>query len=94
MLPGIFFSIPTIVALCSGFPGFEITYSDMMENISVNLSAEYGTIFLSPMLMQFWQPLSSGLSVNRGDGEPKGLILEGRAEVINIALQSIKYLGY
>lgn len=65
-----------------------------MENISVNLSAEYGTIFLSPMLMQFWQPLSSGLSVNRGDGEAEDLILEGRAEVINIALQSIKYLGY
>ncbi|KAJ9699630.1 hypothetical protein PVL29_005479 [Vitis rotundifolia] len=76
-----------------GFPGFEITYSDMMENISVNLSAEYGTIFLSPMLMQFWQPLSSGLSVNRGDGEAGDLILEGHAEVINIALQSIKYLG-
>lgn len=83
-----------LLALCSGFPGFEITYSDMMENISVNISAESGTIFLSPLLMQFGQPLSSGLSINRGDGEAKDLILEGHAEVINIALQSIKYLGY
>ncbi|XP_062175751.1 protein GAMETE EXPRESSED 2-like isoform X3 [Alnus glutinosa] len=76
-----------------GFSGFEIKYSDQMENISITLSAKFGTVFLSPMLMQFWQPMWSGLFVNRGGQEAKDLILEGCAEVINFALQSIQYLG-
>ncbi|KAM4116440.1 hypothetical protein ACB094_02G050100 [Castanea mollissima] len=76
-----------------GFSGFEIRYSDQMENISVNLSAQSGIIFLSPMLMQFWQPMWSGLSVNRGGEEVKDLILEGSLEVINSALKAIQYLG-
>lgn len=46
------------------------------------------------MLMQFWQPMWSGLSVNRGGEEVKDLILEGSLEVINSALQAIQYLGY
>jgi hypothetical protein len=65
-----------------------------MENISITLSARFGTVFLSPMLMQLWQPMWSGLFVNRGGQEEKDLILEGCAEVINFALQSIQYLGY
>ncbi|XP_035539141.1 protein GAMETE EXPRESSED 2 isoform X2 [Juglans regia] len=76
-----------------GFFGFEIRYSDQMENISIILTAQAGTVFLSPMLMQFWEPMWSGLSVNRGGEEAKDLILEGRVEVINFALQSIQYLG-
>jgi hypothetical protein len=89
-MSGIFFSL----ALFRGFSGFEIKYSDQMENISITLSAQFGTVFLSPMLMQFWQPMWSGLFVNRGGQEAKDLILEGCAEVINFALQSIQYLGY
>jgi hypothetical protein len=65
-----------------------------MENISITLSAHFGTVFLSPMLMQFWQPMWSGLFVNRGGQEAKDLILEGCTEVINFALQLIQYLGY
>lgn len=81
------------LAICSGFPGFEIRYSDMMESISVNLSAQSGTVFLAPMLMQFWEPVWTGISVYKEDGEVKGLILEGNVEVINFALQSIQYYG-
>ncbi|GMY27774.1 protein GAMETE EXPRESSED 2 isoform X1 [Fagus crenata] len=76
-----------------GFSGFEIRYSDQTENISVTISAQSGTVFLSPMRMQFWQPMLSGLSVNRGSEEAKDLILEGPMEVINSALQAIQYLG-
>lgn len=66
----------------------------MMENISVNLTAQSGRVFLSPMLMQFWEPVSTGLSVYTSDGDTKGLILVGCVEVINFALQSIQYFGY
>ncbi|KAM1923418.1 hypothetical protein ACFX15_021336 [Malus domestica] len=76
-----------------GFHGFEIRYSDAMENISVNLTAQSGTVFLSPMLMQFWEPVWTGLSVYTSDGDAKGLILVGCVEVINFALQSIQYFG-
>lgn len=64
----------------------------MMENISVNISARSGTIFLSPMLMQFWSPFN-GLAVHRGDEEAKALVLEGTVEVVNFALRSIQYFG-
>ncbi|KAH9683538.1 protein GAMETE EXPRESSED 2 [Citrus sinensis] len=76
-----------------GFLGFEIRYSDMLENICVSLSARSGTVILSSMMMQFWQPMSSGLSVRIGDGDQMELIIEGSVEVINMALQSIQYLG-
>ncbi|XVE65590.1 hypothetical protein DITRI_Ditri08aG0012400 [Diplodiscus trichospermus] len=76
-----------------GYSGFEIKYSDPMENISVILSAMSGTIFLSPMKMQFWQPIWSELSVNAGDEKGKNLTMEGHLEAINFALQSIQYLG-
>ncbi|XP_062104334.1 protein GAMETE EXPRESSED 2 [Humulus lupulus] len=75
-----------------GFSGFELRYSDMNENISVNLSAKSGTISLSPMLMQFW-PTKNKLSLYKGDGEAKGLVLEGTVEVVNFALKSIQYYG-
>lgn len=65
-----------------------------MENISVILSAKHGTIFLSPMSMQFWQPIWSEFCVTKGDEKGTNLSIEGRLEVINFALQSIKYLGY
>ncbi|KAF6176765.1 hypothetical protein GIB67_031576 [Kingdonia uniflora] len=76
-----------------GFYGFEIQYSDPAENISVTLNAMNGRVFLSPMLMQFWQPAWSSLSVDVGEGDGKSLILIGCVEVLNAALQSIQYLG-
>ncbi|XP_017975311.1 PREDICTED: protein GAMETE EXPRESSED 2 [Theobroma cacao] len=76
-----------------GYYGFEMKYSDPMENISVILSAKSGKVFLSPMPMQFWQPIWSELSVSKGDEEGKNLTIKGRLEAINFALQSIQYLG-
>ncbi|KAK5840705.1 hypothetical protein PVK06_009608 [Gossypium arboreum] len=76
-----------------GYNGFELKYSDPMENISVILSAKHGTIFLSPMSMQFWQPIWSEFCVTKGDEKGTNLSIEGRLEVINFALQSIQYLG-
>ncbi|CAJ2658466.1 unnamed protein product [Trifolium pratense] len=76
-----------------GFSGFEITYSNLLENIFVNLSAQSGSIFLSPMFMQFGEPMWSELTINAGNETATSLILEGSVEVINIALQSIQYLG-
>lgn len=78
---------------CSGFAGFEITYSNLLENISVNLSALSGSILLSPMAMQFGEPIWSELAINAGNETATSLLLEGSVEVINIALQSIQYLG-
>ncbi|OIW14092.1 hypothetical protein TanjilG_11437 [Lupinus angustifolius] len=76
-----------------GFSGFEITYSNPLENISVNLSAVSGSIFLAPMVMQFGQAMWSELSINTGNETAISLLLEGSVEVINFALQSIQYLG-
>lgn len=78
---------------CSGFSGFEITYSNLLENITVNLRAQCGSIFLSPVLMQFGEPMWSELTINAGNQTANSLTLEGSVEVINIALQSIQYLG-
>ncbi|KAK3016337.1 hypothetical protein RJ639_005721, partial [Escallonia herrerae] len=77
----------------SGFSSFEITYSDLVENISVTLSARSGTVCLSPMLMQFWMPVWSALCVSTGNEKARHLALAGPLEVINFALQSIQYLG-
>ncbi|MCH80958.1 protein GAMETE EXPRESSED 2-like [Trifolium medium] len=46
-----------------GFPGFEMTYSYLLENISVNLSTLSGSIFLSPVLMEFGEPMWSELTI-------------------------------
>lgn len=82
-----------IFVTCSGFSGLKIIYSDLAENISVRLSAHFGTVFLSPMVMQFWQPMWAELSVSKGVEKAKELILEGRLEVINYALQFVQYFG-
>ncbi|GER52166.1 gamete expressed 2 [Striga asiatica] len=76
-----------------GFSGFEITYSDSSENISVSLSSKSGNILLFPSQMQFWQPRLNELSVNRGPQMPNELTLVGFIDAINSALQSIQYLG-
>ncbi|WVY92063.1 hypothetical protein V8G54_037577 [Vigna mungo] len=76
-----------------GFTGFEITYSNPMENISVKLSAQSGIVLLSPMTMQFGQVMWSELTVDTGNETATSLIIEGSVEVINFALQSIQYLG-
>ncbi|CAM8993172.1 unnamed protein product [Rhodiola kirilowii] len=76
-----------------GFPGFEIKYSDQNENISVTLHANSGTILLSPMLMQFGQAMWTGLILNMGYGTATDLTLMGNVQAINIALQSVQYLG-
>lgn len=79
---------------CSGFTGFELTYSNPKENISVNLSAQSGSILLSPVAMQFGQVMWSKLTIYSGNETTTSLIIEGSVEVINFALQSIQYLGY
>ncbi|KAK6161087.1 hypothetical protein DH2020_004468 [Rehmannia glutinosa] len=76
-----------------GFSGFEITYSDLAENISVTLSSMYGTVLLCPTPMQFWQPRWDELSVHKGVEMPNELNLVGSLDAINLALQSIQYLG-
>ncbi|KAG4957145.1 hypothetical protein JHK85_043525 [Glycine max] len=76
-----------------GFTGFELTYSNPKENISVNLSAQSGCILLSPVAMQFGQVMWSKLTIYSGNETTTSLIIEGSVEVINFALQSIQYLG-
>jgi len=48
-----------------------------LENISVKLSAQPGSIFLSLMLMQFGEPIWSELTINEGNVTTTSLILEG-----------------
>lgn len=55
----------------------------------MNVSAKSGTIFLSPMAMQFW-PMNSRISVLEAKGS---LVLEGTVEAVNFALKSIQYFG-
>ncbi|CAH2044666.1 unnamed protein product [Thlaspi arvense] len=76
-----------------GFSGLEISYSDLLENISVTVQALSGFVILSPMLMQFRPPASGRLSVSNGGEDGRLLTLEGQIGVINPALQSIQYLG-
>ncbi|KNA05819.1 hypothetical protein SOVF_186820 [Spinacia oleracea] len=76
-----------------GFHGIEVIYPDSVENISVSLSAISGTISLSSMMMQFWEPIWSGFVVTKDGEEAKALTLSGYVDVINMALQSIQYLG-
>ncbi|KAI3756584.1 hypothetical protein L1987_56406 [Smallanthus sonchifolius] len=76
-----------------GFPGFEIVYSDLQENISVMLTAHNGTVFLSPLLMQLWDPMWDELSVSEVEERDEFLCIIGRLEVINFALKSLQYIG-
>ncbi|XP_020877406.1 protein GAMETE EXPRESSED 2 isoform X3 [Arabidopsis lyrata subsp. lyrata] len=87
------YSNPVLECYYSGFSGLEISYSDLLENISVTVQALSGSVILSPMLMQFRPPASGRLSVSNGGEDGKVLILEGQIGVINPALQSIQYLG-
>ncbi|XP_042050502.1 protein GAMETE EXPRESSED 2-like isoform X1 [Salvia splendens] len=73
-----------------GFNGFEVTYSDLGENISVTLSSKSGTVQLSPTQVQFWRPNWDKLSVHKKVDELK---LIGCIDVVNSALQSIQYSG-
>ncbi|KAJ6366475.1 hypothetical protein OIU77_002959 [Salix suchowensis] len=76
-----------------GFSAIVIKYSDPMEKISVTLSARFGTVFLSPVMMRFWQPIWGEFYAKKGGDAAKDLVLEGSAEALNLALQSIQYLG-
>lgn len=58
------------------------------------LSAQLGSVFLSPPLMQLWDPMWNELSVTKVEGRARNLSLTGHLEIINFALQSLKYLGY
>ncbi|XP_059280723.1 protein GAMETE EXPRESSED 2 isoform X1 [Lycium ferocissimum] len=76
-----------------GFSGLEIIYSDSTENISITFSAQSGIIFLSPLLMQFWQPTWSISSMSKEVGKTTELTLTGCLEEINFAIQSLQYFG-
>ncbi|KAI3505114.1 hypothetical protein L1887_27025 [Cichorium endivia] len=76
-----------------GFSGFVITYSDSKENISIMFTAKHGSVFLSPLSMQLWDPMWNELSVSKMEGGAKELYLTARLEVINFSLKSLKYIG-
>lgn len=76
-----------------GFPSFEIKYSDLLENISLMLTAHNGTVFLSIFLMQLLDPIWGELAVSKVDGRDECLYITGRSEVINFALKSLQYIG-
>ncbi|XP_071730857.1 protein GAMETE EXPRESSED 2 [Rutidosis leptorrhynchoides] len=76
-----------------GFHGLELTYSDTLENISVMISAQHGSVFLSPRLMQLWDPIWNELSVSKAEDKAGSLKLTGRLEIINYAFQLLKYIG-
>lgn len=80
--------------LCSGFSGFEITYSNWGEIITVTLSSKSGTVLLSPTQMQFWRPKWDKLSIRKEIGFRNEIKLVGCVDVVNLALQSIQYFGY
>ncbi|KAH6831907.1 hypothetical protein C2S53_012782 [Perilla frutescens var. hirtella] len=76
-----------------GFAGFEITYSDWDESISVTLSSKSGAVLLSPTQMQFWRQRWNQLSVQKEVGMADGLKFVGCVDEVNLALQSIQYFG-
>ncbi|KAG5242094.1 protein GAMETE EXPRESSED [Salix suchowensis] len=100
-IPPQFFSFPSQLQATEdvmsprygGFSAIVIKYSDPMEKISVTLSARFGTVFLTPVMMRFWQPIWGEFYAKKGGDAAKDLVLEGSAEALNLALQSIQYLG-
>ncbi|KAL5201804.1 hypothetical protein ABZP36_036158 [Zizania latifolia] len=76
-----------------GFPGIKIAYSDTTENISVTLNTQFGNVFLAPIPMKLQQPSGDVLSISRGGGSGKNLIVHGTIEAINGALQFLQYIG-
>ncbi|CAL5074239.1 unnamed protein product [Urochloa decumbens] len=83
----------TIAPQFGGFPGIKIVYSDITENISVTVKAQSGNVFLAVKPMKLQQSSDDVLSVSRGGGTGKDLILGGTIEAINGALQFLQYLG-
>ncbi|KAF8657752.1 hypothetical protein HU200_059912 [Digitaria exilis] len=83
----------TIGPQFGGFPGIKILYSDITENISVTVTAQSGNVSLALMLMKLQQLSDYVLSISRGGQTGKDLILEGKIEAINGALQFLQYLG-
>nr|GEZ17653.1 hypothetical protein [Tanacetum cinerariifolium] len=78
-----------------GFPSFMLAYSNSQQNISVKVSAKHGKIFLSPLLMRFWDPVPmwNELSVSIVEENPRYMHLVGTLETINFAIQSLQYIG-
>ncbi|KAJ0594638.1 putative immunoglobulin-like, Filamin family [Helianthus annuus] len=76
-----------------GYPGFEMIYSDPTENISVIVTAQKGTVFLSPLLMQLWDPMWTGITVSKMEGGDERLNITGRLGAVNFALKSLQYIG-
>ncbi|KAF3794261.1 GAMETE EXPRESSED 2 protein [Nymphaea thermarum] len=80
-----------------GYSGFEIKYSNIMENISITLSTQFGSILFSSSSLQSWQTDFSSYQVEvstlRRERLMEEVLLVGPLEVINSALQSIQYLG-
>ncbi|XP_031479988.1 protein GAMETE EXPRESSED 2 [Nymphaea colorata] len=80
-----------------GYSGFEIKYSNIMENISVTLSTQSGSILFSSSSLQSWQTdfhsYQVEISTLRRERLIEEVLLVGPLEVINSALQSIQYLG-
>ncbi|GJY30420.1 protein gamete expressed 2 isoform X1 [Tanacetum coccineum] len=78
-----------------GFPSFMLAYSNSQQNISVKVSAKHGKIFLSPLLMRFWDPVPmwNELSVSIVEENPRYMHLVGTLEIINFAIQSLQYIG-
>lgn len=79
---------------CRGFPGFELRYSAKKENISLTISAKFGSVYLAPSQIGIAEPVGGMLSISRGGRSGKDLILAGPIEAINSALQLIQYLRY
>ncbi|KAK4477843.1 hypothetical protein RD792_017106 [Penstemon davidsonii] len=101
-IPPQFVSIPSnlqamedvISPTFGGFSGFQISYSDLVENITVKLSSQSGVVSLSPTPMQFWQQKWNEFCVkNEVVGNANELTLVGCLDVINFALQFIQFFG-
>ncbi|CAN6449712.1 unnamed protein product [Victoria cruziana] len=80
-----------------GYSGFEVKYSNVMENISVTLSTQSGSILFSSSSVQSWQTDFPNFQVKissiRRERSIEEVLLVGPVEVINSALQSLQYLG-
>lgn len=79
--------------LDSGFPGFEMIYSNDKQNISLAIRAKSGNVFFSPIQMQIQQKQGNFFSVSRGNVARKELVISGHVEPINSALNYLQYLG-
>eukprot|EP01018_Ginkgo_biloba_P014698 Gb_27422 [translate_table: standard] len=98
-LPGKLYATEDIPTPKSGsFSGFEVDYSNLQENITVKLNAEHGHMYLSPAIVQLWQPLEFSNSAfsftfENGSRKREDLVLTGPVGIINCALRSLQYFG-